>query len=483
LVQNHSGTTVYDGVIVGSGPNGLAAAITLARRGLRVLVLEANDTIGGGSRSAELTLPGFTHDVCSAVHPLALTSPFLQSLNLPAHGVEWVFPQHSLAHPLDDGRAVLVNPSLALTAASLGEDAAAYCRLLQPLLDRYTDLMSYLLSPLRLPRSPFKLTGFGLHALRSARGLAASTFRTEEARAIFAGMAAHGMIPLENPGTASFGLVLALSAHAVGWPVVKGGSQRIVDAMAEILRELGGEIVTGQRVTRLSELPPSRVQLLDVSPKDLLTITGEVLPEPYRGSLRRYRYGPGVFKLDWALSEPIPWANPAIAGAATVHLGGTLEEIAASERNVAGGRHPQNPYVLLVQPSLFDPSRAPAGKHTAWAYCHVPNNSTLDMRAVIENQVERFAPGFRQVILAAQSRNAAGYESYNPNYVGGDINTGAQDLGQLFTRPALRWDSYRTPLQGVYLCSSATPPGGGVHGMCGYHAARSALKHEFKLSS
>lgn len=469
----------YDGVIVGSGPNGLAAAITLARRGLRVLVVEGNDSIGGGSRSAALTLPGFTHDVCSAVHPLALTSPFFHSLDLRAHGVEWIFPEVSLAHPLDGGRAVLVHPSLALTAASLGKDAAAYCRLLQPLLDRYTDLMSYLLSPLRLPRSPLKLAWFGLHALRSARGLALAAFKTEEARAVFAGMAAHGMIPLDRPGTASFGMVLALGAHAVGWPVVKGGSQRIVDAMAEILVELGGEIITGQKITRLDQLPPSRVQLLDVSPRDLLTITGDELPEAYRANLQRYRYGPGVFKVDWALSAPIPWANPAVAKAATVHLGGTLEEITACENEIVAGAHPQRPYVLLVQPSLFDPSRAPAGKHTAWAYCHVPNGSTTDMREIIENQVERFAPGFRQLILAAHTRSAAEYETYDPNYVGGDINTGAQDLGQLFTRPAPRWDSYATPLKGVYLCSSATPPGGGVHGMCGYHAACSALKKEY----
>ncbi len=483
MKHNRPGKKAYDGVIVGSGPNGLAAAITLARRGLSVLVVEAKDTIGGGSRSAELTLPGFTHDVCSAVHPLALTSPFFRSLDLTARGVEWVFPQYSLAHPLDGGRAVLVNSSLALTAASLGEDAAAYCRLLQPLLDRYTDLMSYLLSPLRVPRSPFKLAWFGLHALRSATGLARTYFKGEEARAVFAGMAAHGMIPIERPGTASFGLVLALSAHAVGWPVVKGGSQRIVDAMADILRELGGEIVTGQSVTRLDQLPPSRVQLLDVSPRDLLTITGDALPDPYRGNLQRYRYGPGVFKVDWALSAPIPWANPSVANAATVHLGGSLEDITASERDIAAGRHPQSPYVLLVQPSLFDPSRAPAGKHTAWAYCHVPNGSTFDMRAIIENQVERFAPGFHQVILAHSTRSAAEYEVYNANYVGGDINTGAQDLGQLFTRPVPRWDSYATPLAGVYLCSSATPPGGGVHGMCGYHAACSALKREFQIAS
>jgi len=472
----------YDAVIVGSGPNGLAAAITLARRGLRVIVIEGNQTIGGGSRSAALTLPGFTHDVCSAVHPLALTSPFFKSLDLTGHGVEWCLPPVSLAHPLDDGQAVLVHSSVALTAAQFGVDAAAYCRLYQPLVDRYPRLMNYLLSQLRVPAAPFDMASFGLQALRSAAGLARSRFHTTEARALFAGMAAHGMLPLEQLGTASFGLVLALSAHAVGWPVVKGGSQSIVDAMAAILRELGGEIVTGQVVSDLDQLPKARATLLNVSPRNLLAITGDRLPRTYRSRLDRYRYGRGVFKVDWALSAPVPWSNPEIARSATVHLGGTLEEIIVSERQVAAGDHPDRPYVLLVQPSLFDQTRAPAGSHTAWAYCHVPNGSTRDMRAVIEAQVERFAPGFRETILAASTINAQQYEVYNPNYVGGDINSGAQDLGQLFTRPVARWDPYAMPLKGVYLCSSATPPGGGVHGMCGHLAAQSALRREFKLT-
>jgi len=472
----------YDAVIVGSGPNGLAAAITLARRGLRVIVIEGNQTIGGGSRSTALTLPGFTHDVCSAVHPLALTSPFFKSLDLTGHGVEWCLPPVSLAHPLDDGQAVLVHSSVALTAAQFGVDAAAYCRLYQPLVDRYPRLMNYLLSQLRVPAAPFDMARFGLQALRSAAGLARSRFHTTEARALFAGMAAHGMLPLEQLGTASFGLVLALSAHAVGWPVVKGGSQSIVDAMAAILRELGGEIVTGQVVSDLDQLPKARATLLNVSPRNLLAITGDRLPRAYRSRLARYRYGPGVFKVDWALSAPVPWSNPEIARSATVHLDGTLEEIIVSERQVAAGDHPDRPYVLLVQPSLFDQTRAPAGSHTAWAYCHVPNGSTRDMRAVIEAQVERFAPGFRETILAASTINAQQYEVYNPNYVGGDINSGAQDLGQLFTRPVARWDPYATALKGVYLCSSATPPGGGVHGMCGHLAAQSALRREFQLT-
>lgn len=482
MIPSKNTNPEYDAVIVGSGPNGLAAGITLARRGLRVLVVEGNRATGGGSRSVELTLPGFTHDVCSAVHPLALTSPFFQSLDLTAHGVEWCMPPLSLAHPLDGGRAVLVHQSVALTAAQLTADAETYCRLYQPLVDHYPRLMRYLLSSLRLPATPLLLARFGLSAIRSAAGLARARFHGEEARALFAGMAAHGMLPLEQAGTASFGLVLALSAHAVGWPLVKGGSQHLVNALADILQSLGGSIITDQPVTDLAQLPASRAVLLDVSTRDLLKITGDALPRVYRDRLERYRYGPGVFKVDWALSAPIPWSNPDVARSATVHLGGTLEEIAASERAVGRGEHPDKPYVLLVQPSLFDGTRAPAGSHTAWAYCHVPNGSTRDMRAIIEAQVERFAPGFRDTILATSTMNAAQYEAYNPNYVGGDINSGAQDLGQLFTRPVASWNPYTTPLKGVYLCSSATPPGGGVHGMSGHLAARSALRREFQLT-
>ena len=473
--------TEYDAVIVGSGPNGLSAAITIAQQGLKVLVLEARDTIGGGVRSAELTLPGFIHDVCSAVHPLAVSSPFFRSLDLAKYGLAWRFPEVSLAHPLDQGRAVLVRPSLAETARGLAVDGAAYTSSLGYLVRHWDRLVEDILGTLRIPRRPFLFARFGLSALMSAAGYARSRFRTAEVRALFAGMAAHGMLPLEAPATASFGLALALSAHAVGWPVAQGGSQRIVDAMAAYLTDLGGEIRTGIPVTKLAELPRASAVLLDVSPKSLLAIAGDDLPAAYRSALSRYRYGPGVFKVDWALDAPIPWTNPEVSLSSTVHLGGTLEEIAASERSVARGDHPQKPYVLLVQSSLVDPMRAPAGKHTAWAYCHVPNASTTDMRAAIESQVERFAPGFRERILAAHTRSAAEYEDYNPNYVGGDINSGSQNLAQFFTRPAVRWDSYALPLKGVYLCSSATPPGGGVHGMCGVHAARSALHREFKI--
>jgi phytoene dehydrogenase-like protein len=473
----------YDAVIVGSGPNGLSAAITLAQRGLKVLVLEARGTIGGGVRSAELTLPGFIHDVCSAVHPLAVSSPFFRSLDLAKYGLAWRFPEVSLAHPLDHGRAAIVRPSLAETARGLAADGAAYANSLANLVRHWDLLVEDMLGTLRVPRRPFLFARFGLPALMSSAGYARSCFRTEEARALFAGMAAHGMLPLESLATASFGLALALSAHAVGWPVAQGGSQRIVDAMAALLTDLGGEIRTGTPVTQLAQLPPASAVLLDLSPKSLLAIAGDDLPAAYRSALTRYRYGPGVFKVDWALDAPIPWSNPEVSLSSTVHLGGTLEEITASERSVARGDHPQKPYVLLVQSSLVDPTRAPAGKHTAWAYCHVPNASSTDMRAAIESQIERFAPGFRERVLAARTRSAVEYEDYNPNYVGGDINSGSQDLAQFFTRPAVRWDSYALPLKGLYLCSSATPPGGGVHGMCGVHAARSALRREFHIKN
>lgn len=475
--------TDYDAVIVGSGPNGLSAAITLAQQGLKVLVLEARDSIGGGVRSAELTLPGFIHDVCSAVHPLAVSSPFFRSLDLAKYGLTWCFPDVSLAHPLDHGKAVFVRPSLEETVHALAEDGAAYTKSLGYLVRHWDLLVEDLLGTLRIPRRPFLFARFGLPALMSAAGYAKNHFRSEETRALFAGMAAHGMLPLESPATASFGLALALSAHAVGWPVAQGGSQRIVDAMAAHLIDLGGEIRTSTLVTNLAGLPSAHATLLDVSPKTLLAIAGDDLPGSYSSALTRYRYGPGVFKVDWALDSPIPWRNPEISLSSTVHLGGNLEEIAASERAVARGEHPQKPYVLLVQSSLVDPARAPTGKHTAWAYCHVPNASTTDMRAAIESQIERFAPGFRERILAFHTRSAAEYEVYNPNYVGGDINSGSQDLAQFFTRPAIRWDSYALPLKGVYLCSSATPPGGGVHGMCGFHAARSALRREFNIKS
>lgn len=465
----------YDAIIVGAGPNGLAAAITVARTGRSVLVREAAATIGGGVRSAELTLPGFVHDVCSAIHPLGVGSPFFRSLPLKEHGLEWVFPSAPLAHPLADGTAALLERSVEETAATLGPDAAAYRRLMTPMVADWERLAASILGPLRWPRYPLALVRFGLQALLPASMLTKKVFKGERARAIFAGTAAHSMMPLEWPATAAFGLVLTTCAHVIGWPMARGGSQAIVDAMASYLRSLGGEIITSAPVTSLADLPPARAVLFDVTPRQLLRIAGDRLPAYYRRQLRRFRYNPGVFKIDWALSGPIPWQAPAVARAATIHLGGTMPEIAAAERAVWQGKHPERPFVLVAQQSLFDSTRAPHGQHTGWAYCHVPHGSTVDMTDRIEAQMERFAPGFRARVLARHTRTAAAIEQYNPNYVGGDINGGVQDLRQLFTRPVPRLNPYMTPVRGIYICSSSTPPGGGVHGMCGYFAARAAL--------
>lgn len=466
----------YDATVVGAGPNGLAAAITLARVGRSVLVLEARETVGGGTRSAELTLPGFVHDVCSAIHPLTLGSPFFRTLPLNAHGLELVQPPAPLAHPYDDGTAAVLERSIAATGETLGPDAAAYRRLMAPLVADWDRLVHALLGPLRPSRHLIALAAFGLRAIWPARALARLVFKGERARGLFAGVAAHSMLPLEQPATAAFGLVLAMLGHAVGWPVACGGSQRIADALASYLRSLGGEVVTGRTIATLDELPAARAVLCNVTPRQLLRMAGDRLPDGYRRGLKRYRYGPGVFKMDFALDGPIPWRVPACARAATVHLGGTLEEIAAAERAVWRGDHPARPFVLLAQQSLFDPTRAPAGKHTAWAYCHVPNGSMFDMAERIEAQIERFAPGFRGRILARSVLSPRQMEQYNPNYVGGDINGGVQDLRQLFTRPLPQLVPYATPVRGLYLCSSSTPPGGGVHGMCGYYAAQAALR-------
>jgi len=464
-------------LIVGSGPNGLAAAITLARAGRRARLIEASDTLGGGCRSAALTLPGFIHDTCSAIHPLAVASPFFREMPLAEHGVEWVYPPAAFAHPLDDGTAVVVERDLTVTAANLGPDGAAYQRLIGPYVRDFSPLTDETLGPLRFPpRHPLALARFGALALLPAATLAKIAFRGKRARAMFAGVAAHSMLRLEAPVSAAYALVLATSAHAVGWPMPLGGSQTISDALVEILRGLGGEVETGRRVTSLDEFPDARAILLDIGPRQLASMAGERLPESYRRRLEKFRYGPGVFKIDFALNGPIPWKAKACARAATVHLGGTLEEIAASERAAWGGQHSERPFVLLVQPSMFDPSRAPAGKHTAWAYCHLPNGSAKDMTGAIEAQIERFAPGFRDCVIARHTRGAVEMEAYNPNYVGGDIMGGAQDIWQTFTRPMFSLRPYTTPLKGVYLCSSSTPPGGGVHGMCGYHAAKVALR-------
>jgi phytoene dehydrogenase-like protein len=464
-------------VVVGSGPNGLAAAIALAQAGRDVVVLEGSETLGGGCRSAELTLPGFVHDTCSTVHSLALASPFLRSLPLADHGLELVHPAAPLAHPLDDGTAVMLERSVPETAAGLGVDERAYIRMFEPLVRDAELLFDGLLGPLRAPRHPLALARFAADGTRSAVGLARSRFAGERARALLAGCCAHSMLSLRTPVSAAFGIVLALSAHAVGWPVARGGSQRLADTLASHLRSLGATIETERWITSLDELPVGREPvLLDVTPRQLIELADRRLPDGYRRRLARYRYGPGVFKVDWALDAPIPWSAPEVAGAGTVHLGGTLDEVAASEAAATAGVHSERPFVLLVQASCFDDARAPAGKHSAWAYCHVPNGSTRDMTATIEAQVERFAPGFSSVIAARSVMDTAEVQRRNPNYVGGDINGGVQDLRQLFTRPVARANPYSTPLSGVFLCSSSTPPGGGVHGMCGYWAARAALK-------
>jgi phytoene dehydrogenase-like protein len=464
-------------VVVGSGPNGLAAAIVFAQAGREVVLLEGSETIGGGCRSAELTLPGFVHDTCSTVQSLALASPFLGALGLADHGLELVHPEAPLAHPLDDGTAVLLERSVSATAAGLGPDERAYRRMFEPLVRDAEPLFGSLLAPLRAPRHPLALARFAAAGTRSTIGLARSRFEGERARALLAGCCAHSMLPLETPVSAAFGIVLAMSGHAVGWPVARGGSQRLADALASHLRSLGGTIETGRSVASLDDLPVGRSPvLLDVTPRQLIELAGRRLPDGYRRRLARYRYGPGVFKVDWALDAPIPWTAAEAARAGTLHLGGTLDELAASERAVSNGEHPERPFVLLVQASRFDDARAPAGRHSAWAYCHVPNGSTRDMTAAIEAQVERFAPGFSNLIAARSAMDTAEVQRRNPNYVGGDINGGVQDLRQLFTRPVARANPYSTPLPGVFLCSSSTPPGGGVHGMCGYWAARSALR-------
>ena len=469
----------YDAIVVGAGPNGLAAAITLARAGRSVLVLEAKETIGGGSRSMELTFPGFVHDVCSAIHPMGIASPFFRSLPLEQHGLQWIHPSAPLAHPFDDGTAALLERSIEATGATLGRDAEVYHKLMAPLVSHWDILADAFLGPLRpqAMRHPFVVARFGLKAIRPARYLAQSVFKEEPARALFAGISAHSLLPLERSPSSGFGLILGILGHVVGWPMPLGGSQKIVDALASYLCSLGGEIVTGVEVKSIDALPSARAVLFDVSPRQLLRIAGERLPGGYQRKLQRYRYGPGVFKIDFALDGPVPWKAVECARAGTVHLGGTLAEIAAAEKTVWRGQHPENPFVLVAQQSLFDPTRAPEGKHTLWTYCHLPNGSTFDMTERIESQIERFAPGFRDRVLARHVANPRDLERYDANYIGGDINGGVEDLWQFFTRPTLRLVPYSTPAKGIYICSSSTPPGGGVHGMCGYFAAQAAL-HE-----
>jgi phytoene dehydrogenase-like protein len=463
----------YDAVVIGSGPNGLAAAITIAQAGHSVLVLEGQPNIGGGTRSADLTLPGFKHDVCSAVHPMGLLSPFFRTLPLAEHGLEWIHPEVPLAHPLDDGSAVLLERSLERTAGNLGGDGQRYLNVMQPLISNWPKLEPLLLGPPSLPRHPLAAARFGLQAMRSACGFAKSAFREQRTRALFAGVAAHSILPLERMPSAAFGLVLAAVGHMIGWPIARGGSASISNALASYLQSLGGKILVNSMVESLEQLPPARVVLCDVTPRQLLRIAGSRLPAGFRRKLSQYRYGPGVCKVDWALDSPIPWSVEACARAGTVHLGGTLEEIAMSERAPWRGEIARQPFVLLAQPTLFDATRAPSGKHIAWAYCHVPNGSSIDASERIEMQVERFAPGFRSRILKRSVMLTADLERGNPNLVGGDISGGTADLDQFFFRPTKRL--YRTPATNIYICSSSTPPGGGVHGLCGHFAAQLAL--------
>jgi phytoene dehydrogenase-like protein len=470
----------FDAIVVGSGPNGLAAAIVLAKRGLSVLVREANETIGGGARSLELTLPGFQHDVCSAVHPMALASPFFRSLPLADHGLEWIQPPLPLVHPFDGAPPAILDRSIAATGTTISPDSDAYRRLMAPLVAHWDQLVPEIFAPiLHLPYRPVSLARFGLRALWPATSLANTLFQGSRAKALFAGLAAHSIVALDKPATSAVGLVLGASGHAGGWPIPRGGSQRIAEALASYFRSLGGIIETSAEVETLDSLPAARAVLLDLTPRQIVRIASNRLPESYQRRLSSFSYGPGVFKIDWALSGPIPWTFPECSRSATLHLGGNANEIEAFERATWNGTISGKPFVLLAQPSLFDPSRAPAGCHTGWAYCHVPNGSTADMTQAIEAQVERFAPGFRELVLARHTKNTVQLERLNSNLVGGDIGGGANNLGQLIARPVLALDPYRTPAKGVYLCSSSTPPGGGVHGMCGYNAACSALKHTF----
>jgi phytoene dehydrogenase-like protein len=467
-----------DAIVVGAGPNGLAAAIDLARGGRSVRIYEAAPTVGGGTRSAELTLPGFVHDPCASVHPLSLASPFLRSLDLARHGLEWIQPEAPVAHALAPGRSVVLPRDLDAhdeLRAALGDDAGAWRRVFGPLVREWERLMPLVLAPVvRPPRHPLLLARFGVQAMLPATALVRLAFREPAARALFAGMAAHSMLRLDQPFSGSFGLVLGVLAHAVGWPLARGGSGAIAAALEAEARSLGVEIVTSHRVDSLASLPPARAVLLDLTPRQVLAVADDRLPARYRRQLEGFRYGPGVFKVDWALDGPIPWRDPATARAATVHVGGTYREVAASEAAVAGGGTGDRPFVLLVQPTIADPTRAPAGKHVAWAYCHVPNGSDVDMTAAVEAQVERFAPGFGDLVLARSTKNAPAMEAWDANYVGGDINGGIGDWRQLLFRPVVRWNPYTTPDPSLFLCSSSTPPGGGVHGMSGRLAAREA---------
>lgn len=473
--------TKYDAIVVGSGPNGFAAAITLQQAGLSVLLMEEKNVLGGGVRSEELTLPGFIHDICSAVYPLGEDSPVFKSLHLDEFGLEYLQPEYSVAHPFDDGSAVAVQESIENTSVQLGKDADNYKKIYSPLAKDWPSVRSAFVGPLHLSAYSNVKVKFASYAISSASYFAKHQFITSHAQALFAGMAAHSMLPLNKLTSSSIGVVLNTVAHINGWPLPKGGAQQITNALAACFKKSGGEIQTGNRVTSLQQLPSSKIIMLDVTPKQLLSVAGDQFSKLYKWQLRKYKYGAGIFKIDWALSQPVPFTNDKCRKAPTIHIGGSLEEIYNSENIISKNKIADKPFVLFVQPGIVDGSRAPEGKQTAWAYCHVPNGSTINMTEIIEKQVERFAPGFRDCILARHTMNTQNVEAYNSNYIGGDINGGAATISQLFTRPVLRLSPYRTSAKGVYVCSSSTPPGGGVHGICGYYAARRALKDIFEI--
>lgn len=474
-------TDSFDAVIVGSGPNGLSAGILLAQNGLRVLILEAKSSIGGGTRTQELTEPGFLHDVCSAVHPTAVASPFLKTLPLNEFGLDWCYPNFPVAHPLDDGQAVVVTKSLEETIQRLGSDGKAYARMVRPLVERWDELSPDFFAPIRIPKKPVQLAKFGMLGMHSAVKLA-KRFKEASTRGFFAGLAAHSILPLENRFTASFGLIFSATIHAANWPIVKGGSASITHAMAAYFKSLGGMIEVNTEITDFKQIPSTKSVLFDLTPHQIARIADSEFPYRFTKKLMDYQYGPGVFKIDFALSGPVPWANQECELAGTLHLGGTIGEIAASERACWKGQISGNPYVIVSQPSIFDETRAPKGKHTLWAYCHVPHGSHVDQSEAIIKQIERFAPAFRETIISYSTMTSPQIQEYNANYIGGDINGGAQYFRQIIGRPVLKWDPYKLRGKRMYICSSSTPPGGGVHGMSGYHAARSVLKNEFGIT-
>ena len=480
MVKN---TDSYDVVIIGSGPNGLSSGIYLARKGLQVLIIEAANQVGGGTRTAELTLDGFHHDVCSAVHPSGYLSPYFKELDLEQYGLEWVFPKASVAHPLDNEAAVILSKSVEETAANLGIDQKAYQRIMQPIAKHVDWLMEDSLRPLGMFKHPFFMTRFGMKAALPATLFSKLVFKGKRAKALFAGCTAHSILPFDKFFTTALGLVFLANGHAVDWPVAKGGSQSIANALLECFKKAGGEILLSTKIENYNELPSAKAYLFDTDPLQVANIAENELPTSYKKRLRKYNFGPGVFKIDYALSEPIPWKDPRCLEASTVHIGGTFEEIAKAEKEAWQGLHSEKPYVLLAQQSQFDDTRSPEGQHTCWAYCHVPNGSTEDKSEIIENQIERFAPGFKDIILAKHSMNTKAFQTYNSNYVGGAVTGGAADITQLFTRPVARFNPYSTPNPKIFMCSASTPPGGGVHGMNGYWAAKSVLKSVKKLET